>query len=288
MKLQHTAIALALLAAALNVQAHEDEESPVKFKPGMRYGDSASMGNGRFTAYTKISPKGKPEAVGVEFHESTLQNLPHHPLNDGKTCLDLNRDDQIDDHDECVGGHSRTLYFDPNPSQFKSITINWEAHGHVPAQVYDRPHFDFHFYTIPDTERLAVITGDCPGLTNCAIEAKAKNPVAPQYVHRDMFNTNLVYAHMGNHYADATAPEFNGGTFTNTFILGTFDGRITFYEPMMSKDYLDSKPDDCLPVKQPAAVQTDGWYPTQYCTRYNEKNKTYRISFESFTYRKGS
>ena len=92
-----------------------------------------------------------------------------------------------------------------------------------------------------------------------AVEAKAKNPVAPQYVHADMFNTNLVYAHMGNHYADSTAPEFNGGTFTNTFILGTFDGRITFYEPMMSKDYLDSKPDDCLPVKQPAAVQTDGW-----------------------------
>ena len=285
MKLTRIAFALALLAAALQVQAHEEEEAAVQAKPGMRYGDSASMGNGRFTAYTKVNGKGKPEAVGIEFHESTLQNLPHHPQNDGKTCLDLNGDDQIDDHDECVGGHSRTLYFDANPTQFKSITINWEPHGHVPAQVYDRPHFDFHFYTIADTERLAVFTGTCPGLVNCAVAAKAVNPIPQQYVHPDMFNTNLVYAHMGNHYADATAPEFNGGTFTQTFILGAFDGRITFYEPMMSKDYLDSKPNECAPVKQPAAVQTTGWYPTQYCTRYNDKTRSYRVSFESFVYR---
>ncbi|UUZ55880.1 FAD-dependent monooxygenase [Massilia sp. H-1] len=69
-------------------------------------------------------------------------------------------------------------------------------------------------------------------------------------MHPDMFNTNLVYAHMGNHYADGKSPEFNGGSFTHTFILGAFDGGITFYEPMLTKEYLQSEPDQCTPIKQ--------------------------------------
>ncbi|UUZ50401.1 hypothetical protein LP420_11250 [Massilia sp. B-10] len=155
--------------------------------------------------------------------------------------------------------------------------------------MYDKPHFDFHFYTISDIDRLTKnLIGTCAYLVNCAASAQAINPIPAKYVHPDMFNTNLVYAHMGNHYADGKSPEFNGGSFTHTFILGAFDGGITFYEPMLTKEYLQSEPDQCTPIKQPTAWLSTGWYATKYCIRYNKNNKQYNVSLEGFKYRIGS
>src|SRR3954447_5500734 len=37
-------------------------------------------------------------------------------------------------------------------------------------------------------------------------------------------------AAMGNHLADPTGPEFNGERFTHTFIYGSWDDEVTFYE----------------------------------------------------------
>lgn len=293
MTLKLTGLTLALLAASLPAMAHDDDTNvpplPPQTAAGTFFGDSVSIGNGRYQTFIRNSQYGKPEAVGVIFSKQTLDSLPVSPVTDGKTCLDLNGDNEIDMHEECVGGHSRTMYFTPNLTQFKSITVNWEPHGHVPADVYDKPHFDFHFYTITDIERLASTpTGTCAGLVNCAASAKAVNPIPAKYVHPDMFNTNLVYAHMGNHYADGKSPEFNGGGFTHTFILGAFDGAITFYEPMLTKAYLQTEPDQCTPIKQPAAYLTTGWYATKYCIRYARNIRQYSISLEGFKYRIGS
>ena len=286
MKLKLTSLTIALLAAALPALAHEGEtDLPPNTSQGTFYGDSLSIGNGRYQTYIKNGNNGKPLAVGIEFSKATMDNLPHDPVTDGKTCFDTNGDDVLDLHEECVGGHSRTLYFDRNVTQFKSITINWEPHGHVPADVYDRPHFDFHFYTVSDIDRNMIFTGSCAGGVNCAVSAKAVNPIPAKYVHPDFFNTNLVYAHMGNHYADGTSPEFNGQIFSHTFILGAFDGHITFYEPMVTLEYLQTQPSQCTPVKQAAAVETSGWYATQYCIRYNGYRKVYNISLEGFKYR---
>ncbi|MEJ7808014.1 MAG: hypothetical protein WKG03_19085 [Telluria sp.] len=287
MNLKMTCLTFALAATALPALAHDGEthELPPNTAPGIHYGDSLSIGNGRYRTYIKNNFNGKPLAVGVEFSQSTLENLPMHPVTDGKTCFDTNGDNALDLHDECVGGHSRTLYFEGNVTQFKSITINWEPHGHVPADVYDRPHFDFHFYTVSDIDRNMIFPGTCAGGVNCAQSAKAINPIPAKYVHPDMFNTNLVYAHMGNHYADSASPEFHGQTFTHTFILGAFDTKITFYEPMVSLEYLQTKPNQCTPIKQPAAYETSGWYATEYCIRYEGKRKFYNVSLEGFKYR---
>lgn len=286
MNLKLMGLALTLSATSLAALAGDDAtaRAPITAQ-GKWYGDSLSIGNGRYQTYIKNNKLGQPTAVGVEFSAATLENLPHQQVTDGKTCFDQNGDDALDLHDECVGGHSRTLYFEPNLTQFKSITINWEPHGHVPADVYDRSHFDFHFYTISDIDRNMIFTGNCAGGVNCAVSAKAVNPIPAKYVPPDFFNTNLVYAHMGNHYADGTSPEFNGGTFSHTFILGAFDGKITFYEPMVSLEYLKTMPNQCTPVKQAAAVLTSGWYATQYCVRYNAYRKLYKVSLEGFTYR---
>lgn len=291
MTIQSTCTTLALLAATTSAYAHGgDADAPLGQGNGAKghivYGDAAAIGKGRYHSYVRTAPNGQVAAVGVKFAKATLDGLPMHPVTDAKTCFDLNNDNELDLHDECAGGHARTLYFPANATPFKSITINWEPHGHVPADVYDRPHFDFHFYMVSDIERLKIIPGTCPGLVNCAVAAKAAIPIPAKYVHPDMFNTNLVYAHMGNHYADGTSPEFNGKTFTHTFILGSFAGKPTFYEPMVAADYLKTQPNQCTPIKQPHAFAAAGWYPTEYCIRFDKQHQLYDVSLQGFQYRK--
>jgi hypothetical protein len=247
--------------------------------------DRLSIGNGYFESFVKTNKSGEPKVIGIKFPESTLENLPEAEDTDGSTCFDIDSNDEIDLETECVGGHARTLYFESNLSPIKNITINWEPHGHIPADVYDKAHFDFHFYMISDIERKQITTGPCmPGLINCTQLVTAIEPVPAQYVHPDFFNTGLAFSHMGNHYVDGTSPEFNGGIFTHTFILGSFASHITFYEPMVSLAYLQSKPDSCHVIKQPDAFEIAGYYPTEYCIRYNNHRKTYTVTLEDFEY----
>ena len=72
---------------------------------------------------------------------------------------------------------------------------------------------------------------------------------------------------MGNHLNNSKAPELapNGPKFTHTFIFGAHDGNVTFYEPMITRAFLASRPDICVPIKQPQAWAVDGHYPTTYC-----------------------
>ena len=110
-------------------------------------GDKLAFGNGAYETFYHLDAHGAPVSLGVSFNTETLEDLPgghDEPPHDGKTCYDLDGNDEIDPHTECVGGHSKTLHFGDNPTPFNSITINWEPHGHVPAGVYDKPHFDFN------------------------------------------------------------------------------------------------------------------------------------------------
>jgi hypothetical protein len=93
---------------------------------------------------------------------------------------------------------------------------------------------------------------------------------------------------MGNHLIDVTGPEFNGAEWEHSFIFGLYDGRITFYEEMLTRAYLLSKPDGCDTIKSPPAVGLSGYYPTQSCIRYDSANDAYTVSMEGFTYREAS
>jgi hypothetical protein len=56
---------------------------------------------------------------------------------------------------------------------------------------------------------------------------------------------------MGAHWADLLSPEFSGSPFTKTFILGTYDGKVIFWEPMITRAYLLTQPDEFVTVRQP-------------------------------------
>jgi hypothetical protein len=296
--MKHTTLkflfASAIFTLGLSLQtarAQEEADDPTEASEASSqlarpvYGDRISLGAGYVRTFHRQYWDGTPYAIGVKFPGSTLTKLPMQP-NDGLNCWDLNGDNQVDLHEECSGGHNRTLFFNKNNTPFKWISVDWEPHGHVPEDIYGARHFDFHFYMTDVVERNKIAVGPCmPGTINCAQSEIAVRPVAPQYIHPDFFNTKLAFSRMGNHWADRTSPEFNGQPFTQTFILGSYDSKITFYEPMMSLDYLKSKPNQCSPIKLPAQYQSAGYYPTIYCIRYHSARDMYTVSLEKFVKR---
>jgi hypothetical protein len=93
---------------------------------------------------------------------------------------------------------------------------------------------------------------------------------------------------MGNHLIDLTGPEFNGDTWTRSWTYGTYAGKTTFYEDMLTRAFMLSKPNICDPIKSSAAFALSGSYPTQTCTRYDSATGEYTVSMEDFAFREAS
>jgi len=104
--------------------------------------------------------------------------------------------------------------------------LDWNPHGHPPAHIYDKPHFDLHFYMTPETEVMRYMDS-----TKMMI-----NPAA-DYLPANYIGANPVPM-MGKHWMDATSGELRGQPFTQTFLYGSYNGQVVFYEPMVTLDFL--------------------------------------------------
>ena len=93
---------------------------------------------------------------------------------------------------------------------------------------------------------------------------------------------------MGAHWVDLLSPEFSpGGSFTKTFIWGSYDGKFIFWEPMITREYLLSDPNDLIELRQPSAFQRDGYYATHYKVSYSSTPKEYTVSLMNLIYHEG-
>jgi len=256
-------------------------------------GAPAALGNGTVTSYAEFEPSGAPKAIGVVISGSALDTLPAAP-SDGHHCFDANKDGAIELHTECAGWHERVL---PLPSEasrrsdipFKWAMLNWNPHGHIPPGVYDKPHFDVHFYIEPIENVFALASGTCgPENVRCDQFERAKLPMPAAYMHPDFTNVDAVAPAMGNHLVDLSGPEFHAVPFTRAWIYGVYDGRVTFYEEMVALDFLKSQPEKCFPIKTPKAVALTGYYPTRSCIRYAKDKTEHTVSLESFELRQAS
>ncbi len=260
---------------------------------GWSSGATARVGNGTVSSYAAFDASGTPMAIGIAFQAAALDGLPT-THSDGHHCFDRNNDGAIDPVKECFGAHEWVI---PLPSDaarrddipFKWIGLNWNPNGHIPPGIYDPPHFDVHFY-IDSIERVfAIKPGTCgPEFVRCDQFKRALAPVPANYMHADYKNVEAVAPAMGNHLIDPKSPEFNGQRFTRTWIYGVYDGRVTFYEEMLTRSYMLSRPDRCFPLKTPPAVGLRGYYPTQSCIRYLPDAKLYTVSMEGFVLREAS
>jgi hypothetical protein len=168
------------------------------------------------------------------------------------------------------------------------VSVNWNPMGHMPPAppVWASPHFDFHFYIMPREAVRQIRAGPCAELIDCDDFVRAQLPVPAQYIHADHIDVGAAVNDMGNHLIDSKSPELapGGPAFTHTFIFGAYDGQITFYEPMITLAYLESRPDACAPIKQPQAFAVEGHYPSTYCIRHRDDGM-YTVTLEDFVRR---
>jgi hypothetical protein len=239
------------------------------------------MGDGYVRAFSTVNPAGKPIRIGVEFNGDSFLNLPTAESDgkwtyDGKTCC----------------GHEHVLQFPDNASAtpFTFAMVNYNPVGHIPPGVWDLPHFDFHFYFMDESKRADMEPGICdaaaPGtVISCEAFAKGMEPLPADEQVPGYVNPGAVEAGMGAHWLDPTSPEFQGTTFDRTFLYGSWEGSLTFMEPMITIAELQKKEaEHCTPYPTPEAMPEAGYYPTEYCTRYDQKDDLYYVSLQAFSW----
>lgn len=216
-------------------------------------GPAVSVGNGTVRSFVTVNKKGVPQEIGVRITEAALTGLPTEDVFPPTLLW----------YQLALPAQAASL-----PIPFNHLSLDWNPHGHEPVTIYTLPHFDLHFYMISPAERAVIKPNDPLGevLPSAAYLPTGYVP-GPGTV-----------PGMGKHWLDPTAPEFQGQTFTQTFIYGTFNGDVTFLEPMFTKAFLEQTQHDNYRIPQPAAVARTGlYYPTRYTYRQDHKNHEYVV-----------
>lgn len=248
------------------------------------------LGKGTATSYGEIDSRGAPTAIGITLSAAALDGLP--TGSDNHHCVDRDKNGAIASTTKCVHTFEHAI---PMPDvlarradiPFKWVLLNWNPAGHIPPGIYDVPHFDVHFVIAPIAKIFAIESGPCgPELVRCDQFEIGKKPLPPNYVHADFRDVDAVVPAMGNHLIDLTGPEFNKHPFTRSWIYGVYDGKVIFYEEMVTRAHLLSKPNICIPIKSPKAVEVAGYYPTVSCIR--NTSGEYTVSMEGFEFRTAS
>lgn len=187
------------------------------------------------------------------------------------------------------GGHTHlnalTLAFHPKikSTPFDHALLDWNPNGHEPVGMYTFPHFDFHFYMSSVAERLSIPPYDVDSSGFLNYPAPGYMPVAMPNLY---VPTPGGVPQMGTHWIDITTPEINGGSFTQTFLFGSYNGKPTFYEPMITKLFLDNNPAFERSIPVPAKFQKAGYYPTRM--RIEKASGVTNVILEGFVYRQAS
>lgn len=207
----------------------------------------------------------RPVELGVALTPGAMQGLPagHAPAPNAVTMPD----------GHVMYEHILTMPAD-NPTPFRHVVVNWNPAGHEPPGVYDTPHFDFHFYMISDEERRTVVPGP-------DFEAKGARLPSADEMPAGYLPTPPVPT-MGVHWIDPKAPELNGDRFVQTFIAGSWDGRPTFLEPMITKAFLETKPNFSARIPPVARHAAPGWYPRARAIRWDAEAGEYRVALHDF------
>ncbi|GAB3867539.1 DUF5602 domain-containing protein [Hymenobacter segetis] len=248
------AIALLALGMPLLLACSKDSDSPTQ--PATTYGTSVTIGTGAARSFVSADANGKPTEIGVAVNEAALASLPTTPA-------------------------TGIMYDMPLPANnatsqmpFDHISFDWNPNGHDPSPIYTLPHFDAHFYMQPMAAQHAITLDDPKGDI-----FPASNKLPAGYITAPNVAPARTIPMMGRHWVDPTSPEYTPGTaFTHTLIYGTYDGHVTFVEPMFTKAILVPAVSIERDIKQPAVYEVTGkFFPTKYVIRYNAESKEYII-----------
>jgi hypothetical protein len=253
-----------LLALTLN-SCSDDPVDPGTDNTTTYYGSAVKVGDDSARSYVKVDASGNPTAIGIAIPHAAMMNIP----------------------EQTPFGSSFLL---PIPNQgnsklpFKHITFDYNPHGHDPKPTFEVEHFDAHFYTITETEKLAI------QLQNQGDTAKMyKDPISTDipagytgYVTIPGGGPRIPVGGvpmMGWHFSDSTQPVT---VFDHVMIYGFYNAKMNFMEPMVTKAFLDSHTDVTRNIPQPQTYLNAGnFWPTKYRIYYNSATQTHFIEMNT-------
>jgi hypothetical protein len=228
-------------------------------------GETRVMGNGIAYSWMKLNSDRQPLAVGVSFTETAFAGLPEPEPNMKE-----------------MPEYTLRMPAEAAATPIDHVGLNWNPKGHDPSGLYDVPHFDLHFYTITPKER-GQITAQGDDVAKCE-----KQPAGGHLPAGYVFAPNSAMPGMGGHWIDPASREFLGQGFTRTLIYGSYDGKVVFIEPMVTKAYLESQPYETEPIKQPVVFEKSAYYPTTYTIKYDPVRKEYSVVLGTMRHREAT
>ena len=277
-----SALALAALACGDGTTAATTESGAIVDRaagaPGThrQYGTPVKLGEGQARAYVVTDAKsGRAVEVGVAMTERAM---------DGLRGPDPENHHGHGDMDMLLLAMPRT-----NGTPFEFIELDWNPQGH--GFPYAAPHFDFHFYTIPVAERDAIDPAN-PAYAAQAANFPAAERIRPGFVssHLLMNGTPAEAAvpRMGLHWIALASPELPPtlAPFTATYIVGTWDGKVIFEEPMITRAFIMEQRTNgkgSTDFAVPAAPDAGRAQPTGYRVSWDAQAKEYRVALTGFT-----
>jgi hypothetical protein len=109
---------------------------------------------------------------------------------------------------------------------------------------------------------------------------------APAYLPATYINPGGGVPQMGVHWIDVTSPELNGAPFTQTFIYGSYNNKVTFYEPMITEEFIKANSSFERSIPMPIKFQKTGYYPTKM--KITKTGTVTNVSLEGFVLRSAS
>ena len=153
------------------------------------------------------------------------------------------------------------------------LTIFWEAHGHPPAP-FLTPHFDFHFYVIDTGVRNAITCADSTKPTELPAGYSLPDMDLPEIGHLP----GVCVPKMGMHSLPTTALQ-DTTLFSGSMVMGFYQGRPIFFEPMIARAKLLERRSFSLPMATPAGLGKGVHYPTRFEAEYDPAMPGYRFVF---------
>jgi hypothetical protein len=240
----------------------------------LQYGVPITLGEGKVRTYVVLDEKTgrRPLEIGVAIDAKTMEGkLPNETL-----WIPMEFPEHV-------------------PEPYKFMLFDWNPQGHAPPGVYDLPHFDFHFYWMPHAE-VQAITRDDPNFDAKANNLPGEGYIPPYYdvpAPPGMTPAMLAEPGMGLHWDDMRSPQLQRllgnddafQPFTKTLIYGTWDGVMTFVEPMITREYLMRRTDEVIPFPRPMLYPKPGWYPGAYRIYHDSQKKEYRVAIVDLEWR---
>jgi len=188
------------------------------------------------------------------------------------------------------------------PSYMKEVTtvdhisLDYNPCGHPPANVFTVPHYDVHIYMISPEQRTCMTCDMIPDAPICnpflqtTKSGKAFFNAATVQPSGQLSNMPANFSFglydnvplMGGHsWNPSTQPDLTVGTWTDPYwLMGSYDGGITNYEPMIPLSFITGTEDKYYEEELEYVGQTIDQLPTKYTVMYDHISGFTTISIE--------